>query len=228
MAGVSAGHGPPPAAATAGRPREDSMGQDEHGSQDAQDHREEQGAGEEQAGQDAQGHREEQGSREEQGASEGSRLTELYERMAASVREYVERAGTLSEETLERGLKEARELAQRLRTDYGEDIGKISEFIRRDWHEAIRLTREQTRRSFDFERIQIGLLGTLSRLAQQLGSQLESFADRVNQRLTYRTGEIAGAGTLACRQCEQQLTFEKATRIPPCPKCRGTVFRRSY
>lgn len=180
------------------------MSQDEHGSQD------------------------EQRADGEQDSSEGSRLTDLYERMAASVREYVERAGTLSEETLERGLKEARDLAQRLRADYAEDIGKVSEFIRRDWHEAIRITREQTRRSFDFERIQVGLLGTLSRLAQQLGSQLESFADRVNQRLTYKTGEIAGAGTLACRQCDQQLTFEKATRIPPCPKCRGTVFRRSF
>jgi hypothetical protein len=157
-----------------------------------------------------------------------SSLTELYEKMSRAVRESVERAGAVTEESLERALKEARELAQRLREDYGEDVANVSEFIKRDWHEAIRMTREQTRRSFDLDRLQAGLLGVLLKLAQSAGSQLESFANRLNERLTYKTGEIAGAGTLECRECGQHLSFEKATRIPPCPKCRSTVFRRSF
>jgi NAD-dependent SIR2 family protein deacetylase len=71
-------------------------------------------------------------------------------------------------------------------------------------------------------------MGLLSRLARSAGAQLDAFASKLSERLTYKTGEIAGAGTLQCLQCEQQLAFDKATRIPPCPKCRGTLFRRSF
>lgn len=172
-----------------------------------------------------------EGNNEPESSTEGggkSSLTELYEKMSRAVRENIERAGAVTEDSLERALKEAQELVQRLRDDYGEDVANVSEFIKRDWHEAIRMTREQTRRSFDLDRLQAGLLGLLFKLAQSAGSQLESFADRLNERLTYKTGEIAGAGTLECKECGQNLSFEKATRIPPCPKCRGTVYRRSF
>ena len=169
----------------------------------------------------------EQGSGDAGNGGRGN-LTELYERMSRLVRERVERAGTVTEETLERALKEAQELGARLKSNYGEDAANVADFIKRDWYEAIRITRDQTRRSFDLDRLQVGLLGLLSRVAETAGSQLESFARRLNERLTYKTGEIAGAGTLECQQCGQHLNFEKATRIPPCPKCRGTIFRRSF
>ena len=65
-------------------------------------------------------------------------------------------------------------------------------------------------------------------MAQTAGSQLESFASRMQERLTYKTGEIAGAGTLECKECGQILRYEKPTRIPPCPKCRNTLFRRGF
>ncbi|MBI3993955.1 MAG: hypothetical protein HY342_11830 [Candidatus Lambdaproteobacteria bacterium] len=155
-------------------------------------------------------------------------LTELYERMSKLVRERMERAGAITEETLERALKESQELAAKFKLNYGDDVAKVADFVKRDWYEAIRLTRDQSRRSFDLDRLQVGILGLLSRFAETAGNQLESFARRVNERLTYKTGEIAGAGTLECQQCHQHLNFDKATRIPPCPKCRGTIYRRSF
>ena len=97
--------------------------------------------------------------------------------------------------------------------------------IRRD---AIRQAREQARRSLDLDRIGAGAMGFVQRMAQRAGSQLDSFATRLDERLTYKTGEVTGPGTLTCTQCSQQLSFEQATRIPPCPKCRGTNYRRGY
>lgn len=155
-------------------------------------------------------------------------LTELYEGMSRMLRENLERAGSLTEEAFERALQESREWASKVRDHYGDDVSRVSDFIRRDWHAAIKFTQQQYRRNFDLDRLQAGAMGVLFRLAKSAGAQLESFASKINERLTYKTGEIAGAGTLQCMQCEQSLSFEKATRIPPCPKCRGTAFRRSF
>ena len=44
----------------------------------------------------------------------------------------------------------------------------------------------------------------------------------------YHTGEMVGLGTLACDQCQEKLHFHKPGRIPPCPRCRHTVFHRPY
>ncbi len=153
---------------------------------------------------------------------------ELYDKMSTILRDSVERAGMITEEAFERGLREARDWAFKMKEFYRDDIGKVSEFIRRDWQEGIRLTREQTRKHLDLDRLQAGFLDLLSRLAEAAGSQLESLAGKIKERLTYKTGEIAGAGTLECRGCGQHLVVDKPTRIPPCPKCRGTIFERSY
>lgn len=162
------------------------------------------------------------------GGEPRANLVDLYEKMSKALRENLERAGTYTEEAFEAALRESKDWAQRMREAYSDDITKVSEFIRRDWHEAVRISRDQASKTLDFERLQVGMLGFLMRMAQTAGSQLEGFASRLNERLTYKTGEIAGAGTLDCNQCHQQLLIEKPTRIPPCPKCRGTVFRRSY
>jgi ElaB/YqjD/DUF883 family membrane-anchored ribosome-binding protein len=166
------------------------------------------------------------------GSSFREDLTELYESMSRVFRDKLEQAGTLSEEAFERALHETRDWAGKLkenyREHYAEDISRVAEFIRRDWHEGIRYAREQYRRSFDLDRLQTGAMDLVARLARIAGAQLEAFAARIHDRLTYKTGEIAGAGTLQCNGCGQTLAFDKATRIPPCPKCRGTSFRRSF
>jgi len=166
----------------------------------------------------------------ENGELAGSKrnLAELYEKMSKTLRSNLDRAGTLTEDVFERALKESQELALKMRDHYGDDIKKVSDFIRRDWYETIRYTRDQTWKNLDLERIQVGIMGVLSRMAQTAGSQLESFASRMQERLTYKTGEIAGAGTLECKECGQILRYEKPTRIPPCPKCRNTLFRRGF
>ena len=155
-------------------------------------------------------------------------LVQLYEKMSLYVREKMEQAGEVSEEMLERTLHESRDWANKLKENYGDDINRVSDFLRRDWQEAVRITREQTRKNLDLDRLQAGMMGLLARLVGSAGSQLEAFASKLKDRLTYKTGEIAGAGSLECQECGQQLQFEKPTRIPPCPKCRGALFRRSF
>jgi hypothetical protein len=162
------------------------------------------------------------------GASPKEQMEALYERLSKSVRENLEKAGALTEESLERALKESRDWAAKLKEQYGEDIPKVVEYVRRDFREAIHTAREQTRRSLDLDRIGAGVLGFVQKMARKAGSRLDSFAKDLDERLAYKTGEVAGPGTLTCTACGQQMHFESATRIPPCPKCRQTAFRRGY
>ena len=104
----------------------------------------------------------------------------------------------------------------------------MTEFLRRDFQEAVRQAGDQTKKSLDLNRLGVGVMGFVQRMAEKAGSQLDSFAGKLDERLSYKTGEIAGPGTLTCTSCAQQLVFDTATRIPPCPKCHNATFRRSY
>lgn len=42
----------------------------------------------------------------------------------------------------------------------------------------------------------------------------------------WRTGEVTTIGTLRCRHCGELVRFKRTGRIPPCPKCRATVYER--
>ena len=155
-------------------------------------------------------------------------LEAIYEKVSTVVRANLARAGTLTEETLARARKEARDWARQLKEQYGEDVPTVAEYLRRDFQEAVRQAGKQTRRSLDLDRIGVGILGFVQKMAERAGSQLESFASKLDERLTYKTGEVAGPGTLTCTQCSQHLSFDSASRIPPCPKCHSTTFRRGY
>ena len=39
---------------------------------------------------------------------------------------------------------------------------------------------------------------------------------------------LTSSGTLTCKECDAEMHMTKSSRIPPCPKCHKTVFRKSY
>lgn len=42
-----------------------------------------------------------------------------------------------------------------------------------------------------------------------------------------KTGEQPGKGTYACTNCGQNVTLDDATdRMPPCPNCSNTEFKK--
>lgn len=167
-------------------------------------------------------------SKSPDGGEQWRDLTELYEKMSQMLHMQMERAGILSEEAFDRALKETRERAEKLKEDYGEDVSRVSDALRRDWLNTMKHLKGKARMNLDMDRVQAGVLGLISKLAESAGSQLEHFINHVNERLTYKTGEIAGAGKLECTECQQPLVFDKPRRVPPCPKCRNTHFKRKF
>ncbi len=54
----------------------------------------------------------------------------------------------------------------------------------------------------------------------------QSFAEKLGASLTYKTGEITHGGKFICENCSFTIQLKKTGRIPPCPKCSKTEFRR--
>lgn len=58
---------------------------------------------------------------------------------------------------------------------------------------------------------------------------LADWLQRTGGRLkthTYRTGEVATAGTLECLACGERIVLATSAHVPPCPKCKKMEFRR--
>ncbi len=50
---------------------------------------------------------------------------------------------------------------------------------------------------------------------------------RDNPSLTFRSGDITGAGTLSCAGCGWTIVTNRTTVLPPCPHCSETAYRKS-
>lgn len=121
-------------------------------------------------------------------------------------------------------LAEAKELTR-------EEIDKLHSFLQRDIQDAavyLEETGEELTQWLKFD---------IAQLENHFASLLALMVDETRQKLTeleleakhaqdIHTGEIVAAGTLACNSCDNEITFHKPGRVPPCGKCRTTHFRR--
>jgi len=103
---------------------------------------------------------------------------------------------------------------------------KVAGYLERDLKDAasyIAETGEGLREwwRFDLKLMEDRMLEIFASVADQTSLQLREWAEQARQAPAYRTGEITGPGTLVCEGCGEGLTFVKAGRIPPCPKCGG-------
>lgn len=67
----------------------------------------------------------------------------------------------------------------------------------------------------------------LLNVTRGLSEWTKSLSDRLDSSLSYKTGEVTHGGAFTCTNCGAELHLKKPGRIPPCPKCSKTAFRRS-
>jgi len=73
-----------------------------------------------------------------------------------------------------------------------------------------------------------GALSSIANALELTGNALHSLGEKAKEKLTYKTGEMTSAGTLTCQKCGQQLQLKSTGHVPPCPKCNGSLFDKSY
>lgn len=160
------------------------------------------------------------------------RLLQAYNRMLEHIRILGERAGKQARPAL-RHLIDAAELKMiELNELTREETVKVGAFIQRDIeHAAEYLNRPENRELIDWFRFDVGLiearlLELFAGVADQTRLGLLALEQQARRASEYHTGEIAGIGTLYCAACGEALHFHATGHIPPCPKCRGTIYKR--
>jgi rubrerythrin len=160
------------------------------------------------------------------------KLVEAYERMLKRIHDAIGQA--------ERGTVPAfRELLHKTRDNMvtlgeltREEANKVAEYLERDIKDAahyIAETGEDIKSwwRFDLDLMEQRMLEVFSRVADQTSLQLRTWAEQARRASLYHSGEVAGPGTLVCDACGTEMHMPKTGRIPPCPQCQATSFRRA-
>jgi len=154
-----------------------------------------------------------------------------YEKLRAQVRHLLaETRDTLSADTVRNTLEQAVAQLRQLGEHTADAIDKAAAAVERDLAGAAQRIgpkweafSEKTADLFEAWR---------DRGRQSLTDATTALADwlqRAGGRLkthTYRTGEVAAAGTLECLACGGRIVLATSAHVPPCPKCKKMEFRR--
>ena len=159
------------------------------------------------------------------------RMVSAYEAMLERVHEAADNAERKSVPWLRNALDNARDRAVELEELTREEADKVSRYVERDLHEAASFLADTGQEfrdwlSFDWQLMQNRMLDMFAGMADQTSLALKDIAEQARQASLYHTGEITAPGLLECVECGEALHFQKTGHIPPCPKCKATVFRR--
>lgn len=154
-----------------------------------------------------------------------------YERLLERTREFLSETGDELKPKLQQALDAAVEKTTELGELTREEAEKIGDYLKRDLESAGEYLASDEAKElgdwlrFDIKLVEERILDALSLLADPTKVELALLAEQA-RLAEWRTGEITGPGTLVCTACDEKLHFHKTGRIPPCPKCAGTVFSR--
>jgi hypothetical protein len=154
-----------------------------------------------------------------------------YNRMLERMKHFIDEAEKEFAPKFQHSLDYAKEKATELGELTREEAEKIGNYLRRDIVDAAEYLsggggelRQWLR--FDLELIENRILEKFALVADQTKLELNLLADQARRMDVWRTGEITGIGSLECDNCGEIMHFHKTGHIPPCPKCKGTTFRR--
>ena len=159
------------------------------------------------------------------------KLSRAYEQMLERIEGVRQQAEQNTLPQLRELIATARDRAVELGELTREEAEQISEYLRRDLHEAAQSLADSDGNlsrwaRFDLAQIESRTLELLLSAADRTRLELGLLADHARQTADYHTGEISSAGSLVCQQCGQWLHMHGTGRIPPCPACHGTHFKR--
>ena len=132
-------------------------------------------------------------------------------------------------ENLEKAMEKASEVGELTK----EEAEKLADYIKRDLEQAADYLSENGQQlsdliKNDLEFAESKFADMFANLADKTRLELDELAERARQVGIWHTGEITNVGILYCQKCGEALHFKKPGHIPPCPKCKGTEFKKIF
>lgn len=162
---------------------------------------------------------------------EQGRYEALYDRFSERVREVFDAGQEKSKEALDKAMDVAREQLSAAGEFSAEQGEAFKQYMRRDLEQTMQEMRTLGRDAKDYlhpARLGAGALSSMARLLDSAGAALQSLSRKAEEALHYHTGDLTAAGTLTCTKCGQTIHLKRTTKIPPCPSCHGSEFRKGY
>ena len=158
-------------------------------------------------------------------------LSDAYEKMYESVADGMDKAKTKTGPIIHELIDEAEEKITHLEDVTEEDAKNLGKWLRRDLDDAINYVSETGHAltewlGFETALMKNTMINALLETADKTTLALLRMKDNAHKPYEYKTGEVAGFGTLICDECGEKLHFHKAGKIPPCPRCHETRFHR--
>lgn len=159
-------------------------------------------------------------------------LGEAYEKLYEHVADNFHRAEQKTKPLFNKLIQEARDKAVEFNDLTEHEADKVVDWIKRDMTDAANYLAETGHElkdwlGFETALVENKLLDLLIKAADQTTVKLLQIKEKSHPAIAYHTGEVTGPGTLMCDQCNEQLHFHRAGKIPPCPKCHATSFHRN-
>ncbi len=159
---------------------------------------------------------------------EGATEADQYDLLAARFKELFEAGAGKSGEFAQAALEKARQQLTAAGTFSEEQGQKLKGLLERDFSQMAVSMRDEARERLNPARLGAGALASISSLLHAASSALSDAAVRADKVLICRSGEVTSAGALTCNACGHEIHMKRTGRIPPCPKCHATKFRKGY
>lgn len=167
----------------------------------------------------------------------GDKLLKTYHDMLNQVKELWHNAEEKALPTLSENIEKAAQKASELGELTKEETEKLGGYIKRDLEQAGDYLSEYAAKNgpqlknwikdeLSFAEVEFAEM--FANLADKTRLELDALAERARQVGVWRTGEITNVGMLYCQKCDEVLHFKKPGHIPPCPKCKGTEFKKVF
>lgn len=159
------------------------------------------------------------------------RLTRAYDVMLERAVEAFDAATQKTESFLDHAVETARRKALELGELTHEEAHNVKDYLVRDVHDSARYLAEHERELADWLRLDLllvenRLLQSFSNAVDRARLDLKHLSKTTAKLFEWHTGEITAIGALSCKECGKTIHFHSTGRIPPCPRCHGTVFTR--
>ena len=160
-----------------------------------------------------------------------AQLIQAYDRLMGVAKQSLEQAKQEGEPIIQSVIDAAKEKMINLGEMSRQEATEIGNYIMRDLHDVADYLNKQQQKlpewlSRDLVKVEKQTVNKISPLIERAALELKHLAKTAAKVSDWHTGEIRGIGTLKCDNCGQLMHFDKTSRIPPCPKCHKTLFKR--
>jgi predicted RNA-binding Zn-ribbon protein involved in translation (DUF1610 family) len=159
------------------------------------------------------------------------KLVHAYNRMMERVKDLSQKAEKKTLAALQHSVDLAKDKAVEMGELSREEAERIGNYLRRDLEDAGEYLADTGKElsawlQFDIELVEDRLWEAFTAAADQSKLAFLELAQRAQRASQYHTGEVTTIGTLQCTACGEILHFHATGHIPPCPRCKQTVFVR--